>query len=139
MGRERSRSRMPYEDPDAARRQLRLVEEARLLRRHERELPLADAADVRPSLGRAAREGTLEPAELMQVARLIRAGDSARRFCFSQAGPAPLHFERAQELSPLVPLAPEPERAFDPGRQLLGTAAPGLAERPSRGPRAPCP
>src|SRR5437016_1593020 len=128
MGRERSRSRMPYEDPDVARRQLRLVEEARLLRRHERELPLADAADVRPSLGRAAREGTLEGAELMQVARLIRAGDSARRFCFSQADRAPLHFERAQELSELVPLAQELERAFDPAGKLLDTASALLAE-----------
>ncbi|HMC32906.1 MAG TPA: endonuclease MutS2, partial [Myxococcales bacterium] len=128
MGRERSRSRMPYEDPEAARRQLRLVEEARLLRRHERELPLADAADVRPSLGRAAREGTLEPAELMQVARLIRAGDSARRFCFSQADRAPLHFERAQELSELLPLAQELERAFDPGGKLLDTASALLGE-----------
>src|SRR2546421_3041212 len=128
MGRERSRSRMPYEDPEAARRQLRLVEEARLLRRHERELPLADAADVRPSLGRAAREGTLEGAELMQVARLIRAGDSARRFCFSQADRAPLHFERAQELSELLPLAQELERAFDPGGKLLDTASALLGE-----------
>src|SRR5947208_933281 len=128
MGRERSRSRMPYDDPDAARRQLQRVEEARLLRRHERELPLADATDVRPSLGRAAREGTLEPAELMQVARLIRASDSARRFCFSQADRAPLHFERAQELSELVPLAQELERAFDPAGKLLDTASALLAE-----------
>src|SRR5207248_4182846 len=128
MGRERSRSRMPYDDPDAARRQLQLVEEARLLRRHERELPLADATDVRPSLGRAAREGTLEPAELMQVARLIRASDSARRFCFSQADRAPLHFERAQELSELIPLAQELERSFDQGGKLLDTASALLGE-----------
>src|SRR3989442_3448342 len=112
MGRERSRSRMPYEDPDAARRQLRLVEEARLLRRHERELPLADAADVRPSLGRAAREGTLEPAELMQVARLIRAGDSARRVCVSPADPAPPHFSRGHEVVRPASLWPELERGI---------------------------
>src|SRR5438552_18638774 len=64
----------------------------------------------------------------MQVARLIRASDSARRFCFSQADRAPLHFERAQELSELVPLAQELERAFDPAGKLLDTASALLAE-----------
>jgi len=128
MGRERAQSLLPHSDPDVARQQLALVEEARLLRRHDRELPLADAVDVRPSLGRAAREGTLEPSELLQVARLIRAGDSARRFCFSQADRAPLHFERAQELSELVPLAQELERAFDHAGKLLDTASALLAE-----------
>jgi DNA mismatch repair protein MutS2 len=128
MGRDRCTSLLPGSDPDATRRHLGLVEEARLLHRHERELPLADAVDVRPSLGRAAREGTLEPQELMQVARLIRAGDSARRFCFSQADRAPLHFGQAQELSELVPLAQELERAFDPSGKLLDTASPLLGE-----------
>jgi DNA mismatch repair protein MutS2 len=128
MGRDRCSSLLPGDDPSAIRRHLGLVEEARLLHRHERELPLADAVDVRPSVGRAAREGTLEPQELMQVARLIRASDSARRFCFSQADRAPLHFERAQELSELVPLAQELERAFDPAGRLLDTASALLAE-----------
>jgi len=128
MGRDRCVSLLPGDDPDAARRHLGLVEEARLLHRHERELPLADAVDVRPSLGRAAREGTLEPPELLQVARLIRASDSARRFCFSQADRAPLHFELAQQLSELVPLAQELERAFDPGGKLLDTASALLGE-----------
>src|SRR5467141_1402119 len=118
MGRDRCKALLPGGDPDATRRHLGLVEEARLLHRHERELPLADAVDVRPSLGRAAREGTLEPQELMQVARLIRASDSARRFCFSQADRAPLHFGLAQEL----------ERAFDPSGKPLDTASPLLGE-----------
>src|SRR6266850_1825622 len=76
MGRDRCVSLLPGDDPDAARRHLGLVEEARLLHRHERELPLADAVDVRPSLGRAAREGTLEPPELLPLAQeLERAFD----------------------------------------------------------------
>ena len=128
MGRERCLALLPGDDADVARTRLARVEEARLLRRHERELPLADAVDVRPALGRAAREGTLEPFELLQVARLIRATDSARRFCFSQADRAPLHFALAQELSELGPLAAELERAFDPAGKLLDTASPLLAE-----------
>ena len=128
MGRERCSSLLAGADPEITRRHLGLVEEARLLHRHERELPLADAVDVRPSLGRAAREGTLEPQELTQVARLIRASDSARRFCFSQADRAPLHFGHAQELSELVPLAQELERAFDASGKLLDTASPLLGE-----------
>ena len=128
MGRERCLALLPGDDPDLARTRLARVEEARVLRRHERELPLAEAVDVRPSLGRAAREGTLEPAELLQIARLIRASGSARRFCFSQADRAPLHFELARELSELDPLAQELERAFDPAGKLLDTASPLLAE-----------
>src|SRR5438105_1354460 len=128
MGRERAQSLLPHSNPDLARARLARVEEARVLRKHERELPLADAVDVRPSLGRAAREGTLEPAELLQVARLIRASDAARRFCFSQADRAPLHYQLAQTLSELAPLAQELERAFDPAGKLLDTASPLLGE-----------
>src|SRR2546423_11449731 len=73
MGRERCLALLPLDDAEAARKRLQLVEESRALRRFERELPLADAVDVRPALGRAAREGTLEPLDLLQVARLIRA------------------------------------------------------------------
>src|SRR5438270_635371 len=119
MGRERAQSLLPHSDPDVARQQLALVEEARLLRRHDRELPLADAVDVRPALGRAAREGTLEPLELLQISRLIRAAESARRFCASQADRAPLHYELSLGLSELAPLAQELERAFDPAGTLL--------------------
>jgi DNA mismatch repair protein MutS2 len=128
MGKERSFALLPGDDPDAARTRIARVEEARTLRRFERELPLADAVDVRPALGRAAREGTLEPQELLQVARLIRASDGARRFCFSQADRAPLHFALAQTLSELLPIAQELERAFDPAGKLLDTASPLLAE-----------
>ncbi|HZX94493.1 MAG TPA: endonuclease MutS2, partial [Myxococcales bacterium] len=128
MGRQRCVTLLPGDDVDEARRRLSRVEEARLLARHERELPLADAVDVRPSLGRAQREGTLLPQELLQVAQLIHASDSARRFCFSQADRAPLHFELAQQLSELMPLARELERAFDPAGNLLDTASPLLGE-----------
>jgi len=128
MGKERSFALLPGDDPDAARTRIARVEEARTLRRFERELPLADAVDVRPALGRAAREGTLEPHELLQVARLIRASDGARRFCFSQADRAPLHFALAQTLSELLPIAQELERAFDAAGKLLDTASPLLGE-----------
>src|SRR4051812_22407478 len=128
MGKERCLALVPGDDPDQARMRLARVEEARVLKRFERELPVADAVDVRPALGRAAREGTLEPAELLQVARLIRASESARRFCFSQADRAPLHYGLAQELSELGPLASELERAFDAAGKLPDTASPLLAE-----------
>src|SRR5437016_7492736 len=82
MGKERCLALLPAEDAQVAQRRLQLVEESRVLRKHERELPLADALDVRPALGRAAREGTLEPLDLLQISRLIRAAEGARRFCF---------------------------------------------------------
>ena len=128
MGRDKCAALLPGDDPDAARARLARIEEARVLRRFERELPLADAVDVRPSLGRAQREGTLEPVELLQVARLVRATESARRGAYTQADRAPLHFELAQTLSELGPLATELERAFDPAGKLLDTASPLLGE-----------
>ncbi|HEX9577438.1 MAG TPA: endonuclease MutS2, partial [Myxococcales bacterium] len=128
MGRERCLALLPLDDAAVAQRRLQLVEESRVLQKHERELPLSDAVDVRPALGRAAREGTLEPLDLLQVARLIRVSDGARRFCFSQADRAPLHFELAQTLSELAPLAQELERAFDPAGKLVDTASALLAE-----------
>jgi DNA mismatch repair protein MutS2 len=128
MGRELCLVLLPGDDADVAQNRLSRVEEARTLARFERELPLSDAVDVRPAIGHAARDGTLEPVQLLQVARLIRASESARRSCFSQADRAPLHFELAKELSDLGPLATELERAFDPAGKLLDTASALLAE-----------
>ena len=128
MGKELCRGLLPGDDEALAATRLARVEEARLLKRFDRELPVADALDVRGPLGRAAREGTLEPLELLQVAKLIRASASARRFCYSQADRAPHHFALAQTLSELDPLAQELERAFDPAGKLLDTASPLLAE-----------
>ena len=128
MGRERCAALRPSEDPEAPQRRLALVEEARALRRLEREVPLADAPDLRPALGRAAREGTLEPQELLAAARLVRASASARRFCLEMRNEAPLHAQLGETLSDLGPLAAELERAFDPSGKLLDTASPLLAE-----------
>src|SRR2546423_2980840 len=128
MGKERCRSLVPGDSEEEAARRLARVEEARELRRLDRELPLADALDVRPALGRAAREGTLEPHELLAIARLIRAAVGARRFCLSLRDRVPLHAELAETLSDFEPLAHELERAFDPAGKLLDTASPLLAE-----------
>jgi len=128
MGRERCAALIPGDDPEAASQRLALVEEGRSLRRQDREVPLADALDLRPALGRAAREGTLEPHELLSVARLIRAATSARRFCLAMRHVAPRHAEAAETLSEFEPLATELERAFDPSGKLLDTASALLGE-----------
>src|ERR1700730_15509730 len=80
MGKERCRALVPSDDAQEAARRLARVEEARELRRLDREVPLADALDVRAAVGRAAREGTLEPQDLLSVARLIRSSAATRRF-----------------------------------------------------------
>ncbi|GAC1596747.1 MAG: hypothetical protein NVS4B10_05970 [Myxococcales bacterium] len=64
----------------------------------------------------------------MQIARLIQAVTSARRFLFGQADRAPLHFQVAEALSELEPLAQELIRAFDAAGKLLDTASPLLGE-----------
>src|SRR5438067_9422056 len=128
MGKERCRSLVPGDSEEEAARRLARVEEARELRRLDREVPLADALDMRPALGRAAREGTLEPQELLAIARLIRAAAGARRFCLALRERVPIHAELAETLSDFEPLAHELERAFDAAGKLLDTASPLLAE-----------
>jgi DNA mismatch repair protein MutS2 len=128
MGRERCLVLAPGDEESAARQRLARVEEARTLRRLDKEVPLADALDLRPALGRAAREGTLEPQELVQIARLIQAVESARRFLYGQADRAQLHFQLAETLSELEPLAQQLFRAFDSAGKLLDTASPLLGE-----------
>ena len=125
MGRARCLGLLPGGDPAP---HLTRIEEARVFLRLEREVPLADAVDVRPAVGRAAREGTLDAQSLLEVARLIRASAAARRFCTEAAAQAPLHAELASGLSDLGPLAAELERAFDPAGKLLDTASPLLGE-----------
>src|SRR5437868_13874022 len=128
MGKESCRALLPSDDVEEAARRLARVEESRELRRLDREVPLADALDLRPALGRAGREGTLEPQELLAVARLVRASASARRFCLAMQQVAPLHAEMAGSLSEFDPLAAELERAFDPAGKLLDTASALLSE-----------
>src|SRR5439155_12898507 len=128
MGRERCAALVPGDAPAETRERLALVEEARALRGLEREVPLADALDLRPALGRAAREGTLEPQELLAVARLVRACSSARRFCLALQQFAPMHAIIAESLSEFDPLAAELERAFDPSGKLLDSASALLSE-----------
>ena len=128
MGRDACAALAPGSDPDESRRRLALVEEARALRRLDREVPLADALDLRPALGRAAREGTLEPLELLDVARLVRTSASARRFCLALREVVPLHAQQAESLTEFEPLAVELERAFDPSGKLLDSASALLGE-----------
>src|SRR4051794_18076074 len=113
MGRELCAALLPGDDPERARSRLALVEEARALRRLDREVPIADALDLRPALGRAAREGTLEPHELISVARLIRASASARRFCLALRQGTPLPSPAPQELSEAQAPAPELRPGLD--------------------------
>ena len=128
MGRALCLALLPGDDAAEARARLARVEEARLLFRLEKEVPLDGALDVRLALGRAARDGALEPAELIAVSRFIRASSSARRFLFSQADRAPLLFAWGETITELSPLADRLDRVFDAGGKLLDTASPLLAE-----------
>ena len=128
MGKARCLALLPGDDAVETRARLDRVEEGRLLHRLDKEVPLAEALDVTAPLGRAAREGTLEPLELLQVARFIKAASSVRRFLASQADRAPLLFGWGESLTELSPLAAELERAFDAAGALQDSASPLLAE-----------
>ena len=128
MGKARCLALLPGDDAAEARARQERVEEGRVLLRFDKEVPLDGALDVTAPLGRAGREGTLEPAELLQVARFIKAAASVRRFLASQADRAPQLFAWGETLTDLSPLATELERAFDAGGKLQDSASPLLAE-----------
>lgn len=59
-------------DLDAAREQLAQIEQARGLRDEASELPFGGISDIRVALARAAKGATLDPGELVDVARTAR-------------------------------------------------------------------
>lgn len=128
VGRERTLALPFLPDREAARAHLGRVAEARLLTRQELEIPVADAPDARVHLARAAREGTLEPAALLDCARLVRTAARVRRFLSGRRELVPQLAGEADALSDFEPLASEIERALEPSGGLKDTASPALEE-----------
>jgi DNA mismatch repair protein MutS2 len=90
--------------------------------------PLAGIADVRGAVARAARDGTLGPAELRAIAVAVRVALEARRTVGEQRALAPMLHERLSLLDPgLAAVADEIERAIEEdGSDVRDTASPLL-------------
>lgn len=104
------------------------VAETRRLANHALEIPVAGTPDVRAPLARAAREGVLEPSELLSCAGLIRGGVRVRRFLATRHELAPALAADVAGLSDFEPLAAEIERAIEPAGTLADHASQTLLE-----------
>lgn len=120
---------LPFQpDRDAVLRQLSRVGECRKLAQQSLEVPVGGTPDVRTFIGRAGREGVLEPIGLLECARLMRAATRVRRFLQTRSHLAPMLAAEAASLSDLDPLAVEIERAIEPSGTISDHASPLLAE-----------
>ena len=108
MGADLAAALVPSPDAEEVARRQALTAEAVGLLDEADEPELAGAADVREPVDRAARDGTLQPAELAAVARTIEAGARAR--------------------SVATPLLGEIAAAIDPGLAGLGGAVAAAVE-----------
>jgi len=103
------------------------VEEARRLTRKQLSLPLGGAEDVRALARRAAKGGTLDPAELLACARLLRAAARVRRFVAESAAEVPGLAAIAEDLLDARHLADRIESSFEPSGRLRDDASGTLA------------
>jgi DNA mismatch repair protein MutS2 len=103
------------------------VEEARRLAEARAALPLAGAGGAEEHLGRAAREGALEPAALRECAGLIRAAARCRAFLSARAAECPRLAAVAEPLSSDEGLADRIESAIEPSGAVSDRASPALA------------
>jgi len=126
-GRERALALPFLERKEEIEASLSRIDEARELLRKELSLPVSGAADVRDALSFARRGAILEPAQLMAVARLIRAASRVRSFLHAHRDEAPLLAAMGQELPEASPLASRIETAFEPSGRLKDSASGMLA------------
>lgn len=121
-------SNLPFlERKDEIEESLARISEARELLRKELSLPVGGAADVRDPLAFASKGAILEAAQLMNVARLIRAASRVRSFLQGHRAEAPRLAVLANELPEASPLASRIETAFEPSGRLKDTASGMLA------------
>lgn len=99
------------------------IDEVRELLRRELSLPLGDAVDVRDALALAAKGATLDPNQLLAIARSIRAASRVRAFLHEQRALAPRLAELADGLAEATPIASRIETAFEPSGRLKDSAS----------------
>ena len=127
MAREQALILAPLAAPRDAEHTLTEIEEMRALVRHELALPLGDVTDTRAALARAAKEGLLEPAELIACAGLIRTASAVRRFLVREAELTPRLANLAARLPTLDGLAARIEASLDPSGEIRDEASDDLA------------
>jgi DNA mismatch repair protein MutS2 len=114
----------PSPEPVIVARALDETDEARELLSERPEVGIGGARDITAAVGRAARGGRLDTAELLAIAEtLVAAGrlsDALRTVS------RPLLHEISRAIRPLPPLRARLEMSIDPSGELLDSASPAL-------------
>ncbi|PZN08046.1 MAG: endonuclease MutS2 [Bacillota bacterium] len=127
LGAERCRALEPLTDPDAVRQRQAETEEAARLLEREGEVPLGGLADIRRSLQRAAKGGTLAPDELLAVAATARGARRLRAFLLNRENACPRLAARAARLVPQPELEEAVAAAIGDDGRVRDEASPRLA------------
>lgn len=126
VGRELALALRPSADRDEVVRRQRMTAEARSLLAQRPSFSTGGARDVRMLAGKAARDGVLEPAELLEVAATLDSADIVRSFVERLAERAPLLLALVDEIEPLPSLVAELHRCIDERGEVTDVASPAL-------------
>ena len=113
-------------DAGAARERMAEIAEARQLAAAGAPLPMGGIGDLADPVARAEKGSTLEPAELILVARAARGCDALRRHLAARAEEAPRLAARAAALADLGHVFHPILDAFDDGGRLVDHASDAL-------------
>lgn len=129
LGRDRAAELTPLTDLYAARRALGLVSECVELRRRGAAWSFSELADLSEPLARLRIEGAiLDPAALLEVARLCQQAAMARDAIHAEREAAPILWEQVAELPrTLLALAARVTAKILPGGEIDDRASPELA------------
>ncbi|MBX6350847.1 MAG: Smr/MutS family protein [Clostridia bacterium] len=129
MGRERALATRPYASRLRVERELDKTGEALALAREGSPLSFEDVLDVRLSVGRARRGGTLDGPELVALARTARQADRLGRRIRKARETVPRLADVAEGLGDHGALAAAVERALTPEGDVRDDASPELASQ----------
>jgi len=114
----------PTSDPVLVTQWLDQTDQARALASERPGVGIGAARDMGPAVERAARQGRLEPAQLLDIAVTLEA--TAHLVDALAEDPRPLLRGLARRLSPLPHVRARLEQSVDPAGELLDTASPAL-------------
>ncbi len=131
-GQHRARTLPFLPDAGAVEHQLDLVSEAKALHDKGEPPPFGSIWDLGPALQRLAKEGTLGPETLIQMAQTLSAGARLRRFISQHAELAPTLDRLAGGIAPLDDISGPILDSFDEGGALADHASAELGRLRAR-------
>ncbi|MHB9026883.1 MAG: endonuclease MutS2 [Armatimonadota bacterium] len=126
LGKELIERMRPAQDALVVRARLQETGEARRALEQLGAAPLGGLHDVRDALKRAEKQGTLNPAELLDVAETAAGCRRLRRYLLRGDGDYPLLRQQGELLGEFTALEQAIDRAISPQGEVLDTASPEL-------------